>query len=177
MKKETKKTNDNVELTIKFNKTKILKGLGIAAIVIGVLVLAFCVSKTNSGSSSNFSFIEITIDDYLEKMKESDKSIIYVARPGCSWCQKEKPIIQNIGSKYNLKIYYLNTDPFFDNDANDYTEAGKKFMASSEKYNKGWGTPNTIIVQNGEIVDGVFGYVEADKLTALFKEHGFLNEK
>ena len=109
-------------------------------------------------------------------MKSEEKSIIYVARPGCSWCQKESPIIKRIGGEYNLKIYYLNTDAFWDSNNNTYTESGKKFIDSNEKYKDGWGTPNTIIVGNGTIIDGEFSYVERDKLIDLFKNNGFINE-
>ena len=49
-------------------------------------------------------------------------------------------------------------------------------MASSEKYKDGFGTPNTIIVQGGKIVDGAFGYVDANELTNLLKSNGFINE-
>ena len=92
MKKEVKfKKNgekENVELTIKFNKKKVLKGVGIVIIVLAVLGAAWLLSDKGSNSNKTFEFINITIDEYLEKMNSSDKSIIYGARPGCSWCQK-----------------------------------------------------------------------------------------
>jgi predicted bacteriocin transport accessory protein len=108
-------------------------------------------------------------------MKEEEKSIIYVARPGCSWCQKESPIVKSVGSEYDLKIYYLNTDPFWDSEAQTYTAEGQKFIDSDEHYKDGWGTPNTIIVGNGKVLDGEFSYVEKDKLKDLFKRNGFIN--
>lgn len=176
-KNETKKNKkEDVEVTIKFNKQKLLQGAGITLIVLAVLGLAFFVSTNSNKGSKVFEFVNITIDEYLEKMSSNEKSIIYVARPGCSWCQKEAPIIKSVGSEYDLKINYLNTDPFWDSSANTYTDAGKKFMNSSEKYKDGWGTPNTIIVGEGKIIDGEFGYVEKDKLTDLFKRNGFINE-
>ena len=179
MKKEEKKKKnkkEDVEVTIKFNKKKILQGVGVALVVLAVLGLAFAVSNTSNGSSKAFEFVNITIDEYLAKMQESEKSIIYIARPGCSWCQKESPIIKSLGSQYDLTIYYLNTDPFWDSEAQTYSEEGQKFINSSEKYADGWGTPNTIIVQNGEIVDGEFSYVEKSALKDLFKRNGFINE-
>lgn len=174
MKKDTKK--DSEELTIKINKKNLLKGLGIALIVIAVLGLAFAVSSNSSSNSKAFKFVDINIDEYLEKMNQEESSIIYVARPGCSWCQKESPIIKKIGGQYNLTINYLNTDPFWDSDANDYTEEGMKFINSSDKYAEGYGTPNTIIVGNGEIIDGEFSYVDEATLKELFVRNGFINE-
>ena len=86
--------------------------------------------------------------------------------------------IKKLGNKYNLTIYYLNTEKFFDDELNDYTEDGKKFINSADYYKKqgGYGTPNTIIVQNGVIVDGVYQYVEEASLLKLFKDNGFINE-
>ncbi len=175
MKKENKNLK-NDEVTITFNKKNILKGVGVVLAVVAVLGLAFLVSKNNASETKVFEFININIDEYLEKMQDSTNSIIYVARPGCSWCQKESPIIKRLGSEYNLKIFYLNTDPFWDSSINGPTEEGQKFMNSSEKYADGWGTPNTIIVGNGEIVDGIFNYVERDSLKDLFIRNGFINE-
>ena len=171
------KSNEDVELTIRFNKKKILTGLGIFLVVAAVLGLAFAVSNNNSTKVTKaFEFVEITIDEYLERMKLEEKSIIYVARPGCSWCQKESPIIKKVGGQYDLTIYYLNTDPFWDSDSSTYTEDGKKFMDSDENYKDGWGTPNTIVVGNGKIIEGEFSYVDEAKLVDLFKRNGFINE-
>lgn len=175
-KNENKNKKEDDEVTIKFNKKKMLQGVGIALVVLGVLGLAFLVSTSSNKNSKAFEFVDITIDDYLEKMQGSEASIIYIARPGCSWCQKESPIIKSVGSEYNLKIYYLNTDPFWDSANQTYTEEGKKFIDSAEEYKDGWGTPNTIIVGNGKIIDGEFSYVEKDKLVDLFVRNGFIDE-
>ena len=171
-----KKKKETVKIEMEFDKKKILKGVGIVAAIILVLGLAFFVSNKNNKNTKAFEFIDITIDEYLDLMKKEEKSIIYVARPGCSWCQKESPIIKKVGSDFNLKMYYLNTDSFWDSELNAPTEAGEKFMNSSEHYTEGWGTPNTIIVAGGQIVDGEFGYVERTNLVDLFVRNGFIDE-
>ncbi len=175
MKKDEKKKKENEEITIKVSKKKLLQGLGIVLVVALVLGLAFLSSK-NVGEGKTVEFNNITVDEYLELMQREDASIVYVARPTCSWCQKETPILKKVAGQYNLKVNYLNTEEFFDSSINDYTEEGKKFMSSSEKYAKGFGTPNTIIVGEGKIIDGEFGYVEASKLKELFQKNGFINE-
>jgi predicted bacteriocin transport accessory protein len=177
MKKENKNTkkNEDIELNIKFNKQNLIKGVGIFLVVALVLSIAFVASKNMKGNSSAFEFTNITLDEYLEKMKGEEKSIIYVARPGCSWCQKETPIVKRVAGDNNLEIFYLNTDSFYDSETKTYTEEGKRFMESADEYKDGWGTPNTIIVQNGSIIDGVYGYVEANELKDLFIRNGFIN--
>ena len=49
-------------------------------------------------------------------------------------------------------------------------------MSYHEKYKDGWGTPNTIIVQNGDIVDGIYQYVEEKELLDFLKTNGIINE-
>ena len=174
VKKEEKKPSS--EMIIKVDKTKLFKGIGIALLVLAVMGIAFFVSKNASKETVAFEFVEIDIDQYLELMKKDEKSIVYVARPGCSWCQKESPIIKRIGGEFGLTIYYLNTDPFWDSVNSTYTESGRKFINSDEQYADGWGTPNTIIVGNGSIIDGEFSYVERSSLIDLFVKNGFIDE-
>lgn len=167
--------NENIQINI--NKKNLLKGIGIFVVVLAILGLSFAASKSY-GIGFNFKFSDVTVDEYLELMKSEDKKIIYIARPTCHYCQLETPIIKKLGNKYNLTIYYLNTEKFFDDELNDYTEDGKKFINSADYYKEqgGYGTPNTIIVQNGVIVDGVYQYVEEASLLKLFKNNGFINE-
>ena len=163
-------------ITIKINKKKLLKGIGVLVIVLAILGLSFVASKNYGSGREAYKFTDITIDEYLELMNSGDKKVVYVARPTCSYCQLESPIIKKIGSKYNLEIYYLNTKWFFDEEKQDYTEDGRKFMSSNEVYKEGWGTPNTIIVQNGDIVDGIYQYVEEKELLDFLKTNGIINE-
>ena len=174
MKKNEKKNND---LTIKINKTKLLKGLGVFAVVVLVLVVAFFASNDN-GEAKVVNFTNITIDEYLERMKLDEKSIIYIARPTCSWCQKETPVVKKLMSQYDLKVYYLNTENFYDAEKEDYTEDGYKFINAAEPYKskQSFGTPNTIIVEGGNIIDGKYGYVEAKELKDMLVSNGFINE-
>lgn len=175
MKKNENKTKieskNDENIVLKFNKKNLIKGVGLVVIVFAVLGLAFLVSNKTNAETKTFEFTEITIDEYLEKMNASEKSIIYIARPGCTWCQKQSPITKRLGSSYDLTIYYLNTDNVTSDEA-----AYEKFRNSAEQYSGDWGTPNTIIVQGGKIVDGIFGYAEADNLKDLFVRNGFINE-
>lgn len=165
---------DEIQITI--SKKNLMKGLGVIVLVLGVLGLSYFASTSHAADNSVFKYTDITVDEYLSLMDADEKSIIYVARPDCSFCQKQKPILTKIASKYDLKVYYLNTSGFVDYEAQKYTEDGEKFINSAEVYKTGFGTPNTIIVQNGEIIDGVYQYVEASELEDLFERNGFINE-
>lgn len=176
-----KEKNNNLKKEIKkdrvsTDKTKLFKGIGVVAIVVLVIALSFVASNSYGAGAASYKFIDITIDEYLEKLNGDEKSIIYIARPTCSFCTKQAPILKKIASKYELEIYYLDTTNFYDSSIQDYTEDGYKLINSSEVYQEGFGTPNTIVVSNGEIIDGVYQYVEASELTSLFERTGFINE-
>ncbi len=181
-KAKEKRNNDKKE---KISRDKIFKGI-LVVLVVG-LVLGFASWSSNSYGKNTgpYEFTYIDVDKYLEYMNDSEARIIYVAKPDCSFCQMETPIITRLASKYNLTLHYLDTTNFIEHDEDGnivygsdgyavYSEAGKKFMASSEEYKDGWGTPNTIIVKDGKIVDGIYQYVEESELKTLFKNNGFI---
>ena len=175
---KNKKSNEEIEVNFKINKKKLLKGAGIVLCVLAVMGLAFFASGSYGKNNEAFEFTDVTIDEYLEKMNGSEKSIIYIARPTCSWCQKQTPILKKVASEYKLTVYYLNTQDFYDSELNDYNEKGHKLIDSVPKFKEegGFGTPGTIIVQNGTVVDGAYGYVEAKELESLFSRNGLINE-
>ena len=173
MKKE--ENNNKININLNIDKTKLLKGVGLVAVVLAIIGLSFFVSKSY-GATGAYEFTDITIDEYLELMKSETKKIVYVARPNCSFCVRETPILKKIANENGLEVYYLDTTNFYDSNIQDYTEDGYKFLNSAEIYKEGFGTPNTIVVQNGEVVDGVYQYVEASELEDLFERNGFINE-
>ena len=175
MKKE-KKNEKKDTIQININKGNLIKGISVVLVVLAVIGLSYFASSSYGTNSKSVEFIDINIDDYLEKLNGEEKSIIYVASPTCSYCSMETPILKKIASKYDLEVFYLDTSNFYDASIQDYTEDGYKFINSAEVYEQGYGTPNTIIVQNGEIIDGVYQYVEASELDDLFKRNGYVNE-
>ena len=88
----------------------------------------------------------IDIDKYLSLKKGSDKSIIYISRPTCHYCQQEDPIIKNIVYETKVTVNYLNTDEL-DDDGNT------KLIKSDDYFSEGYGTPLILVVQKNKIVD------------------------
>ena len=163
------------------------KALGITsivllvALVIGASVGVSHMDKTKSDnktttteSSSDSSqtaleqagFNKVSIDEYLNLIKSSDKQIILIARPTCGYCEKFTPILKQAMEDMNLTINYVNTDNFSSDDWSKFQNSFD-YLASNE-----WGTPLTLIVQNGEIVDKNNGYVELDAIKEFFTKNG-----
>ena len=47
-------------------------------------------------------FVQIDINQYMEKYNGSEKQIVLIARPTCGYCQIAEPIIQSLIYKYNF---------------------------------------------------------------------------
>lgn len=168
----TKKSKDN-ELVC-----KILKVFGIilvVAIVTGVAIGVSNIKKGDTNSDNNVEtteiekagFNEVTLSEYLDLVKSSEKSIILVARPTCGYCQKFTPILKQAMEDMNLTINYIDTDKFSEDDWTPFTES-LDYLKSEQ-----WGTPLTLIVQNGEAIAENNGYVELDTIKEFFTNNGF----
>ena len=168
----TKESKDN-ELVC-----KILKVFGIilvVAIVIGVAIGVSNIKKDDINSDNNVEttelekagFNEVTLSEYLDLVKSSEKSIILVARPTCGYCQKFTPILKQAMEDMNLTINYIDTDKFSEDDWTPFTES-LDYLKSEQ-----WGTPLTLIVQNGEAIAENNGYVELDTIKEFFTNNGF----
>lgn len=126
---------------------------------------------TNNTTSSEKSLNSISYEEYKELKKEDDLSIIYIARPGCSFCQKQEPIVKELIKEYDLTINYMNTDDMSSEEIEelinsyDVFEGGEKF-----------GTPTILLVQKDKIVDSTIGYTEKDSLIEFFTKHELIKE-
>ncbi len=112
---------------------------------------------------------EINISKYLSLKEGEDKAIIYISRPTCHYCEQQDPIIKNIVYEYGITVNYLNTDELDD-------EGQTKLIKSDDYFSEGYGTPLTLIVQNGKIIAKKEGLTAKDNLVSFFKDQGFINE-
>ncbi len=169
-----------IEVKDEHEQPLVKKALGIssiAIIVILVIALAFGVSniKKDDSKSNNSNetvaledagFKEVTLDEYLDLIKKDEKSIILVARPTCSYCEAFAPILSEAKDDLGLTINYIDTDKFSSDDWTTFNES-LDYLSENE-----WGTPLTLIVQNGKVVDANNGYVELDAIKTFFTDNG-----
>lgn len=164
------------------------KVFGIVGIVLLIALLIICACINPNGKPSNNStsiiekaieessavketeqkdFIEINIDEYLNKYNGEEKFLVLVARPTCHYCQIAEPILRNISYKYDININYLNTDNFQNDDA-------QKFIQSDEFFSNGFGTPMLLIVSNGRIDDMVDGVTDKKHYEEFLKNNNYI---
>ena len=123
-------------------------------------------SKTDEVSLETAGFNELSIDNYLKMLKEDEKNIILIARPTCSYCEMFTPILKEAADDMNLVIIYVNTDEFSSDDWEKF-ESSLSYFSENE-----WGTPLTLIVQNGKVVADNGGYTDIETIKKFFKDNG-----
>ncbi len=112
-------------------------------------------------------FIDISIDDYLNKYNSEENSLVLIGRPTCHYCQIAEPILHNVAYKYNIDINYLNTDNFQDGDS-------QKLVESDSFFTNGFGTPLLLVVGNGSIKDKQDGLTDTNHYIEFLKENEFI---
>ena len=168
-----------IEVKEKKAQPLLKKVLGITSIIlIIVLVIGLAVGASNlkkvDGNDSvetvtleEADFNEVSLDEYLELIKSSEKNVILVARPTCTYCEAFAPILSEASKELNIEVNYIDTDKFTND---DWTTFNNSLSYLSDEQ---WGTPLTLIVQNGEIVDVNSGYVELETIISFFTNNGF----
>lgn len=105
---------------------------------------------------------------YKKLLKSSDKSIVVIGQTSCSYCIKAKPILNEVSRDKNVKINFLNITDLSEDDA-------KKFSESLDylKENQ-WGTPLTLIIENGKVIDSANGLLDYNGYVKLFEDNGLI---
>ena len=118
-----------------------------------------------------------------KKIVNSDKVVMSVfGRNSCSWCNKFKPIYNALAYKYDLDIYYFDSDSY---DESEYKRiinmslvipAKCNNTGSDFKLSDGFGTPLTIFTKKGEVVDCISGYTSRSALLEKLKTNEMISE-
>lgn len=102
------------------------------------------------------SFTEISYNDFLEKYKGSEQSLIYIGRSTCIHCINFVPVLKNAQNKYGYKTYYLDISKI---KKDEY----KEIMKLNSFFDENFGmTPMVIIVKDSSIIDNGSFLGEAD---------------
>ena len=190
-KKESKVSENVTKLSSTEPNNMITIVMGVIVVVVIIVSCLVTSSKGNYNSTSNQSgnnygssveeesskikdsekkdLTSINIDEYLSLLDGSEASVIYIGRPTCSHCQVQKPIMEHIVYKYDVKIHYLDTDELDD-------DGISKLQSSDEYFSEGWGTPLTLVVKDGSIKDKVSGESSTADLVEMFKMYDLIKE-
>lgn len=116
----------------------------------------------------------IDYNNYKNLIKSKEPQVIVLAASTCHYCLSEHPILEKISTEKKLKINYMYLDENFGtkDDEKNYTEFKKSLSWFSE--NSNWGTPTTLIVKDGKVVNALSGYHSYEDVTKFFTENGLI---
>lgn len=118
-----------------------------------------------------------------KKLVKSDEIVMAVfGRDTCFYCNKFKPVYNAVAEKYDLDIYYFDSDNYDSKEYSkiinmDLTVPAKCSSEGTEfKLSDGFGTPLTIFTKKNKIVDCISGYVDRGSLIEKLKTNDLISE-
>ena len=125
---------------------------------------------------SNLTFIDYS--EYAELIENSDTHVVVIGQTTCSHCIAIKPALNKISGEYDLTINYLNLTEMTEDEYNDFSESLKEIEYNDPDFveDGSFGTPLTLIIENGKVKDYISGERTKSQLVREFKKNGLISE-
>lgn len=120
-------------------------------------------------SSTNTNFESIDLDTFNDLINSNQKSIIYITKDECKYCNKTFETLNNISLNNNVLIRYINIKTLDSDIANNVEN-----KLISMGYSDGFTTPITIIVESNKLLDYVIGATEGKYFVEIFTKNGII---
>lgn len=119
---------------------------------------------------------------YKKLVKSDEATVAVFGRESCFYCNKFKPVYNSVAEKFDIDIYYFDSDSYDSSQYNkiinmDLTVPAKCSSTAKEfKLSDGFGTPLTIITKKNKVVDCISGYVNRSSLIETLKNNKLISE-
>ena len=111
----------------------------------------------------------VDYNDYKEIVESKERSILIVGQTTCSYCIQAKPILNSIAKENSdLVINYIEFNLLNSSDSAVVDE----FI--SKNVNSEWGTPLTLIIEDGKVIDKLPGLTTKEAYLAFFEKNGMV---
>ena len=130
-----------------------------------ILLLISVLMVTGCFDNKYTTTVEISYEEYKEKIDNNESFALLIWRTGCAHCETFEPKLDEVISKYNLKIYSLDIS---DLEEVEYEKLKNKTFVS--------GTPSTVIFEKGKKKDKLVGDKDKDTIIKFFKTNGYIGE-
>lgn len=98
-------------------------------------------------------------------VKSKQKSIIVVGQTTCSYCIKFKPILFKVAEEQDITINYINYNEI------EELEELETYLQQFEAFQGEWGTPLTLITENGKVLDTLGGYSSENQFLKFLQKN------
>ena len=145
----------------------------IAGLIIVIILGFFMMKGEKPGNGGSF---ELSYKEYVQKIEAGDKFVLVIECATCSHCVNYMPIVKNFARNKDVKIYYVDTNTFDENEWETFEETNTFFELEDVKTN-GWGTPTTLFLDGDEAIDYIVGETTSEKLETYYKKYNEYFEK
>lgn len=105
-----------------------------------------------------------SINSLLER---KEKAILVIGKKNCTFCDRFKPVLKSAIEKYNVEINYVDIKSLAEEDYKALLESDILVPGKCNKQGKdstlkdGFGTPLSLLFENGTTVDCLRGYADS----------------
>lgn len=120
----------------------------------------------------------VNYDEYEDLINSKSTHVITIGQTSCSHCIAFKPAINSVGEDYDITMNYLNITNLTEEERNNFTNSLTKIEYNEPKFveDGSFGTPLTLIVKNGKVVDYISGNRTISQLVRELKKNGLITE-
>ena len=137
----------------------------IIAIVILVLLVAFLIINK---AISKGDLVELTYDEFTEKIDNEESFVLCVSRTTCSHCATYKPKLENVAKDYGIDLYYIDIDKYSEEEQDEF----EKIINFNDS------TPTTVFLKNGKETTAsnrINGDVSTSRIIDKLKSNDFID--
>lgn len=128
---------------------------------------------------------EVDVDEAVALFEEDGTHVLYIGRSTCSVCVQFVPVLNQVQEDLGFTTNYLPLEMSDDKPWEDWqaelepltdlltieaSANGEEGTLGELFYTYGF-TPAVVVIQDGEVVEGFFGYRDATSLTELIEPH------
>jgi predicted bacteriocin transport accessory protein len=134
--------------------------------ILKAIVLLFVVTIMFCGCSKEERIVEISLDEFKEKMANKESFVLYVGNEGCSHCISYRPVLEQVLEDYDITIYQI-----------DNSKLDNSKFAEFRTYVNISGTPTVAFITDGEeesTLNRITGEVSRETTIERFKSNGYI---
>ena len=155
---------------------KLISIIIILVIFAGVITYSVMENETKKkNEAENSKKIEESINylsyqQYEDILNGDTPTLVVLTQTGCSHCERAKEVFKKINDKYSYVINVLNITDL------DKEERNSLIESLSYLKEEQWGTPLSLVLKNGKIVEKLNGYREFDDYVEFLKNNGMIGD-
>ena len=134
--------------------------------ILKTIILLFIVTIMLCGCSKKEHIIEISLDEFKEKMANKESFALYVGNEGCTHCVSYRPVLEQVLEDYDITIYQIDNSKL---DNSEFAEFRTYINISS--------TPTVAFITNGQeesTLNRITGGVSKETTIERFKSNGYI---